>query len=343
MTIGDLKSHDDPLVTIAIPTYNRADLLKKCVTAAMAQSYQRFEILVSDNASTDHTIEALKSFDDSRLRVLRQESNIGLVPNWNACIAQAKGEYIVFVSDDDWIAPWLLDRCIDVVRAEPGISIVMALSDVSFSSGYKLRAIVSDALGTGVWNGTDILNEVLDGVIFAPMCTILLRTELLRARSGFPTDWGPHTLDKAVWVPLLLSGRAGLVNECCGTQGMHELTVTSGLAIDVIVRDIWKIVELIADVANRKIIDSEKRLELEWRARRYFARCTIGLISSRRRRGTTLVHAVSIIWRWRRELAGVRICDWWGLARPLANILLPRAMVRMFSVLRGRRGLEPSY
>ena len=164
----------DPLITIGIPTFNRASLLRRCVAAALAQSYQHFEVLVSNNASTDETAHVLACFDDRRLRVVKQERNIGLIPNWNACLAEAKGEYIVFVSDDDLVAPWLLDRCIDVVRSEPDVPIVIALSDISFSSGYKLPAMINRKLGTGVWDGTDVLREVLDGSVFAPMCTIMI-------------------------------------------------------------------------------------------------------------------------------------------------------------------------
>src|SRR4051794_12551277 len=81
-----------PFVTIAIPTFNRADLLVDCLRSALAQTYSAFEVVVSDNASTDHTQEVLSRFTDRRLRVIRQDRNIGLLPNWNACLAAAKGD-----------------------------------------------------------------------------------------------------------------------------------------------------------------------------------------------------------------------------------------------------------
>ena len=57
-----------------------------------AQTYPNIEVLVSDNASTDDTTKVLRELCDKRLRVMRQETNIGLLPNWNACVAAAKGE-----------------------------------------------------------------------------------------------------------------------------------------------------------------------------------------------------------------------------------------------------------
>src|SRR5215510_863870 len=94
---------NEPLVTIAIPTFNRAQWLKDCILSALAQSYSRYELIVSDNASTDQTPAALAEFDDRRLRVLRHERNLGPVANWNACVQHAKGDYIVVVPDDDRI------------------------------------------------------------------------------------------------------------------------------------------------------------------------------------------------------------------------------------------------
>jgi glycosyltransferase involved in cell wall biosynthesis len=318
----------DPLVTIAIPTFNRASLLRSCVAAALAQSYQHFEVLVSNNASTDETAEVLECFDDLRLRVVKQERNIGLIPNWNACLAEAKGEYIVFVSDDDLVAPWLLDRCIDVVRSEPDVPIVIALSDISFPSGYKLPARVNRKLGTGVWDGTDVLREVLDDSVSASMCTIMIRTEALRANGGFPVNWGPHTVDKAAWVPFLLTSRAGLVNERCGTYTTHDGSVTSNLTIDMILRDVRKVVDLITDVADHSIGDLKKRHQVKQLAKRYFALCTINLLGSRRRGGYTLAEAIPEIWRWRRELAYIRLSDFSALAKPIAFLLLPAPIVR---------------
>jgi glycosyltransferase involved in cell wall biosynthesis len=335
VTISEPTS-SDPFVTIAIPTFNRAALVKSCIAAALAQSYPYFEVFVSDNASTDDTPNVLKAFDDRRLRSTRQQTNIGLVGNWNACLAQAKGEYVVFVSDDDIVEPWLLDRCIDVIRSEPGVPIVIALSDRLFSRGYTLNGTSHRRLGTGIWDGTEILAEILDGSVFAPMCTILIRTEALRARGGFPVDWGPCTLDQATWFPLLLTGRAGLVNESCGTHTIHEGSVTSGLALEVILQDTWKLVELILNIANTAIIDTRRRRDLEFRARRYFAHCAINNVGSRRREGATLLEAVSELWRWRRELSVIRPSDLYGLRRSFAYILLPQTVVRFLgSINRG--------
>src|ERR1700722_14168183 len=161
------ESHQDPLVTIAIPTFNRVGLLKDCVFSALSQSYKRLEVLVSDNTSTDGTAEFLATIPDPRLRVVRQKSNIGLNGNWNACLTAAWGEYIVFVSDDDRVKNDFIDACIALVRADDRAPLVIGLADTYYSdTGQTIPALASQTLGTGIWGGADILLELLKFHIF---------------------------------------------------------------------------------------------------------------------------------------------------------------------------------
>ena len=92
----------EPKVTIAIPTYNRADdYLKQTLKSALNQTYENIEIIVSDNCSTDNTEAVVNSFNDSRIRYFRQQENIGANNNFNFCLKQAKGEYFLLLLDDD--------------------------------------------------------------------------------------------------------------------------------------------------------------------------------------------------------------------------------------------------
>ena len=231
---------------MAVPTFNRASWLKDCVLSILTQSYENFEVVVSDNASTDETQKVLGEFHDARLRVVTQKDNIGLIPNWNACLAEAKGDYIVFVSDDDKIAPWLLERCISLVKCEPQLVMVLALIDIHLTAEFRtLPAVANKTLGTGIYEGADILLEYLKDRISVQMSSIMIRTDTLRLAGGFPV-W-PYAGDKATWWSLLLTGRAGLVNECCGTYSWHDASETSRLAVDIRLKDDRKLVEAIED------------------------------------------------------------------------------------------------
>lgn len=91
----------EPLISILIPTYNRLDLLKQALNSALSQTYENIEIFISDNASTDGTLEYLSNLSDSRVRTKSHECNIGLINNWNYCLNQSKGNYYLMLSDDD--------------------------------------------------------------------------------------------------------------------------------------------------------------------------------------------------------------------------------------------------
>ena len=88
-------------VTVSIPTYNRARFIGKAVDSVLAQTYKDIEILIIDNASTDDTQKIISSFDDNRIKYVKNEENIGIIGNWNKCIGLAQGQYLMILGDDD--------------------------------------------------------------------------------------------------------------------------------------------------------------------------------------------------------------------------------------------------
>ena len=113
-----------PLVTIAIPTYNRASsYLKVALTSALAQSYPNLEVVVADNASTDSTPATLRGITDRRLRYVRHTVNMGANQNYNYCLSQARGEYFVLLHDDDAIDEDFVAVCMQAAgdKIRPGI------------------------------------------------------------------------------------------------------------------------------------------------------------------------------------------------------------------------------
>jgi glycosyltransferase involved in cell wall biosynthesis len=328
-----------PLVTIAIPTFNRALWLKDCLVSVFAQSYPKFEVLVSDNASTDETQFVLSTFSDSRLRVVRQERNVGPIPNWNFCLGEARGDYIIFVSDDDRIAPHLLERLVALVKRDPQIPIILALCDVYETANAKIwPTAASKKFGTGIWNGTDLLVEQLAGNILAGMCSIMIRTDALRGIGGFSPDI-PYAGDMAAWATILLGGRAGLVNESCAVFCLHDSSLTYRLPLDVHIDDERRLRDAINNAVERVVLDPQKRREVKLFVRRYFARRIIGILFSKRQRGASFTRELfPIIWRWQRDLSYIGIRDVYKLVRPISIIVLPRLIVER--IRRVKRGLS---
>ncbi|MGB3624622.1 MAG: glycosyltransferase family 2 protein, partial [Henriciella sp.] len=93
------------LVSVVIPTYNRARTLRRAVESVLRQSYTNLELIVVDDASTDDTKAVLSSINDPRMRVITYEFNRGCAAARNIGARDARGEYLAFQdSDDEWLA-----------------------------------------------------------------------------------------------------------------------------------------------------------------------------------------------------------------------------------------------
>jgi glycosyltransferase involved in cell wall biosynthesis len=112
-----------PRLTIGLPVYNGESYLAESLDALLGQSYKDFELIISDNASTDGTAGICQRYvrQDSRVRYIRQPKNIGLAPNHNVVVEQARGELFKWASYDDLYARELVERCIDALDEHPDV------------------------------------------------------------------------------------------------------------------------------------------------------------------------------------------------------------------------------
>src|SRR3989339_1589132 len=100
-----MHSLNEPLISIGIPTYNRPDGLRRTLTEITGQTYPNLDIIVSDNASSgEDTENIVREFmrNDQRIRYFKQITNLGVHPNFQFVLAQARGEYFMWAADDDW-------------------------------------------------------------------------------------------------------------------------------------------------------------------------------------------------------------------------------------------------
>ena len=117
-----------PRLTLGLPTYNGERFLAEALDALLAQTYTDFELIISDNASSDGTQQIAERYaaDDARIRYVRHPVNRGSSFNHNFVIQQARGDFFKWVSDDDLYAPELLERCMDALDSRPEISLAHA-------------------------------------------------------------------------------------------------------------------------------------------------------------------------------------------------------------------------
>lgn len=112
-----------PVVSIGLPVYNGARHLAESIESLLAQTFIDFELIISDNASTDETETICRAYAarDQRIRYVRQPENLGSARNWNFVVDLARGEYFKWASANDLCAPQMLEHCVEVMRSEPDV------------------------------------------------------------------------------------------------------------------------------------------------------------------------------------------------------------------------------
>jgi len=131
-----------PRLTIGLPVYNGERYIGEAIDALLAQTYQDFELIISDNASTDGTADICQRYveKDARVRYVRQPVNIGLAPNHNVVVDLARGELFKWASNDDLYAPELVERCVAALDEHPDVVLAH-----SWSARVDDVGVVTDA------------------------------------------------------------------------------------------------------------------------------------------------------------------------------------------------------
>ena len=132
-----------PRLSIGLPVYNGENYLAESLDALLGQSYEDFELIISDNASTDGTADICRRYErrDSRIRYLRRPQNIGLARNHNCLVDEARGELFKWASHDDLYARDLIERCVEALDEHPHVVLAHSWTAMIDGSGTVTRAV----------------------------------------------------------------------------------------------------------------------------------------------------------------------------------------------------------
>jgi len=158
------------LVSICIPTYNGSKFIAEALNSAITQTYSNLEIIVSDDASKDDTleiIEQIKKQTDIPIAIYHHQPN-GIGANWNNCIKKASGKYIKFLFQDDIILPSCIEEMVDVLQENKSFGLVACKRTFIIEESYlneankkwiKTYGNLQKALQLPLKNGIRILNK----------------------------------------------------------------------------------------------------------------------------------------------------------------------------------------
>lgn len=209
-----------PSVSIGLPVYNGETYLRCAVDSLLAQTFTDFELIISDNASTDATREIAAGYasEDERVTYLRNERNEGAVANYEKVLRHARGELFKWAAHDDVCRESFLERCVDALRQDPDVVVA-----------YPRTALID---GAGRVTGSERPRPLLESSDFAlrlrdmtdlntyvtPLFGVIRREVLqsVRAHGRFPGA------DRVLLVELALRGRFIEVDDVLFEFRVHE-------------------------------------------------------------------------------------------------------------------------
>jgi hypothetical protein len=327
-------------VTVCLPTYNRADYLSQALASVLGQTFQDFEVIVSDNCSADNTGEVVRAVTDPRVRYVRNETNIGLFRNMNQCLEMARGEYICILHDDDLYLPEFLERSVQMLDRYPSAGFVHSAAYEIDAAGARVslsRHYAADCLR----NGDDEFVRYLQGHnVWFP--TAMVRRDLYRQVGGFE----PSILcsDFLMWLQLAIRADVVYISTPLAGMRIHSGALSSSLTPQRWYQEFFDILEQglrMADAQRPGLIRSRQAVmqaAVRAQGRRFFI-AAIAAMTSRDTHGAAGYIAVL------RELEGRGLARVYGLvARMLHNrpgfslLAVTRHLRRSWKTLRLRGG-----
>ncbi|SRR5581483_3524382 len=172
-----------PLVTIAIPTYNRAaTFLAPCLESALHQTYRNIEVIVSDNGSTDATPALIQHYRDPRLRYFRQTANIVPNDNFNFCLREAHGDYFLLLLDDELIDPDFVESCLYAAGFRADVGLIRSGVRTINRKGTLITEAFNGAGGSSL---ADFYLAWFAGKTAVYLCNTLFHRSALVSAGGF--------------------------------------------------------------------------------------------------------------------------------------------------------------
>ena len=196
----------EPILSVVIPAYNNQDFIAETMRSVLEQTHGEFELIVADHASSDNTLEILRTFEsDPRVRILLTEAGGGAVRNWNRVTEEARGTYIKLVCGDDILDPTCLEK--QLAAFEPGVDMVAARRDIMDADGRPIMKGRGLPGLIGRFGGrTAIKRTVREGTnVFGEPASVMFRREALAAAGNWDPD-EHFLLDEATYASVLVNG-----------------------------------------------------------------------------------------------------------------------------------------
>lgn len=217
----------DPLVSIVMPTYNRAALIVEAIASVIAQTYRNWELLIADDGSTDDTADRVRGFQDSRIVLLMQPRIGSAAAMRNRALAHAKGSLVAFLDSDDLWKPSKLQMQVRQLQARPEIGLLYSRAEV-FNAGGVIEVMPRDSAapqGQVFWR--------LSLGNFVPSSTVIVRASVLR-ETGLQCERAGISEDYEHWLRVARRFEFGFAPEVTAAYRKHDGNISANLVREAV-------------------------------------------------------------------------------------------------------------
>src|SRR3989449_8907420 len=151
-----------PKVSICIPTYQQAPYIRQAVESALSQEFDDFEVVISDDQSTDDVRSYLLSLNDGRLRIVRPRHHLSMAENWAFCVSQSHGTYVNVLSKDDVLYPSYGKKLSSILDAQPEVAFAYCGAELISEAGRSV-GVERHLGGSFVRSGSDEIGRFIRG------------------------------------------------------------------------------------------------------------------------------------------------------------------------------------
>lgn len=222
-----------PLVSVVIPVYNSGNYIRETITSILTQSYVHWELLCIDDGSTDDSAVIIQSFQDNRIRYIRNEKNSGIAFSRNRGVREAQGKYIAFIDSDDIALPDRFEKQVAYLSEHPHI-------DVAFT---RIRQIDVYGNPAGKWRDDELyitesaIKEKLPTVNCLAQPSAMGKKEVF-VEFPYRSEY-KDSEDYALWLELLVAGkRLAKIDEALTLYRIRPTSETQRSIKDPIAKDI---------------------------------------------------------------------------------------------------------
>ncbi|MDX2303679.1 MAG: glycosyltransferase family 2 protein [Microscillaceae bacterium] len=194
-----------PKVSVLIPVYNTEAYIAQTIESVLAQTYQDWELVIVDDCSTDQTFDICRKYtaDEPRIRLYKNEKNLGMMPNWNYGITLCRGEYWGKLDADDLWHENMIEECVKILDQSPEVGLVCTSHVIIDEQGVLQPETVAQSIPEFARNKSfsciDLVKQGPDQFLSFPIMKQgigLLRRSFFKKYESFKLDrWG----DTEMW------------------------------------------------------------------------------------------------------------------------------------------------